>query len=181
MFLMSQWAWSSQAGAVTQCWTCVRYSFPSQDPRGKFQSCGRSPGTVYLDFKSLGGKQQVEGLSGWLSASVTIVTDQREENVETVKKVHSDRAPEGNGSRHNSEVCVSGAVKCHCIRARVCTLKILSLETWIREQAAQEAGAPRWLLCVARMVMQSGLKMERVYRWCPERVCALELLSDWAG
>lgn len=40
------------------------------------------------------------------------MTDQREENGETVKKVHSDRAPEGNGSRHNSEVCVPGVVKC---------------------------------------------------------------------
>lgn len=41
------------------------------------------------------------------------MTDQREENGETVKKVHSDRAPEGNGSKHNSKVCVSGVVKCH--------------------------------------------------------------------
>lgn len=38
------------------------------------------------------------------------MTDQREENGETVKNL--DRAPEGNGSKHNSEVCVSG-VKCH--------------------------------------------------------------------
>lgn len=45
------------------------------------------------------------------------MTDQREENGETVKKVHSDRAPEGNGSRHNSEVCVP-EVKCHHIGGR---------------------------------------------------------------
>ena len=41
------------------------------------------------------------------------MTDQREENGETVKNL--DRAPEGNGSKHNSEVCVSGVVKCHRI------------------------------------------------------------------
>lgn len=39
------------------------------------------------------------------------MTNQREENGETVKNL--DRAPEGNGSKHNSEVCVSGVVKCH--------------------------------------------------------------------
>lgn len=49
------------------------------------------------------------------------MTNQREENGETVKNL--DRAPEGNGSKHNSEVCVSGVVKCHRMGgARVCTL-----------------------------------------------------------
>lgn len=61
------------------------------------------------------------------------MTDQREENGETVKKVHSDRAPEGNGSRHNSEVCVPEVVKCVSLcSAHFSHWRFESMNKWLR-------------------------------------------------